>query len=66
MGSFYWGYALTQIASSIVVNFLGPKRFLAILIFTSSAATMCIPVVASMHPSLVTLLRVLAGAAQVN
>jgi len=64
MGSFYWGYALTQIASSIIVNFLGPKRFLAILIFTSSAATMCIPVVAAMHPSLVTLLRVLAGAAQ--
>ncbi|CAF4892296.1 unnamed protein product, partial [Rotaria sp. Silwood1] len=33
LGSFYWGYALTQIASSVVVNLIGPKRFLALLIF---------------------------------
>jgi MFS family permease len=65
LGSFYWGYALTQIASSVAVNFLGPKKFLAILIFVSSIATIFIPVFSKLHPSVVILLRVLAGAAQV-
>jgi len=64
LGSFYWGYALTQIASSIAVNLLGPKRFLAIVIFVSSVATMLLPVFSTLHPSFVILLRVLTGAAQ--
>lgn len=66
LGSFYWGYALTQIAASVIVNYLGAKRFLALLIFTSSAATALLPVFSSLHPSFVTLLRVVAGAAQVH
>ncbi|CAF4221023.1 unnamed protein product, partial [Adineta steineri] len=64
LGSFYWGYALTQVASSVAVNLLGPKRFLAILIFISSAATMLLPIFAKLHPSFVILIRVVAGAAQ--
>ncbi|CAF1012488.1 unnamed protein product [Adineta steineri] len=64
LGSFYWGYALTQVASSVAVNLLGPKRFLAILIFISSAATMLLPIFAKFHPSFVILIRVVAGAAQ--
>ncbi|CAF3353503.1 unnamed protein product [Rotaria sp. Silwood2] len=64
LGSFYWGYALTQIVSSVVVNLLGPKRFLALLIFLSSISTILLPVFAKFHPSVVILLRVLAGAAQ--
>ncbi len=65
LGSFYWGYALTQIASSVIVNCLGPKRFLAIVILLSSIATLLLPLLASFHPAFVIFLRVLAGAAQV-
>ncbi|CAF2682203.1 unnamed protein product [Rotaria sp. Silwood2] len=57
LGSFYWGYALTQIPSSVVVNILGPKRFLAILILVSSIATLCLPIVSKFHPFFVILLR---------
>lgn len=57
---------MTQIASSVAVNLLGPKRFLAILIFVSSVATILLPVFSKLHPSFVILLRVLAGAAQVR
>ncbi|CAF4792009.1 unnamed protein product [Rotaria sp. Silwood1] len=64
LGSFYWGYALTQIASSVVVNLIGPKRFLALLIFLSSLSTLLLPIFSKFHPSIVVLLRVLAGAAQ--
>ena len=66
IGSFYWGYMLTQVASSVAVNFFGPKRFLALLIFISSVAVMTIPIVSNFHPSFVIMLRVLAGAAQVR
>ncbi len=65
LGSFFWGYALTQVASSVAVNLLGPKRFLAILIFISSIATILLPMFAKLHPSFVIFLRVVAGAAQV-
>ncbi|CAF1055789.1 unnamed protein product [Adineta ricciae] len=64
LGSFYWGYALTQVASSVAVNIFGPKRFLALLIFFSSMATMLLPIFSKFHPSIVILLRVVAGAAQ--
>ncbi|UJR30737.1 hypothetical protein I4U23_018257 [Adineta vaga] len=64
LGSFYWGYALTQVASSVAVNIFGPKRFLALLIFISSFATILLPVFSKLHPSFVILLRVVAGAAQ--
>ncbi|CAF3679805.1 unnamed protein product [Rotaria socialis] len=64
LGSFYWGYALTQIPSSVAVNILGPKRFLAILILVSSAATLLVPLVSNLHPAAVILLRIVAGAAQ--
>lgn len=56
---------MTQVVSSVAVNFLGPRRFLAILIFISSLATVLIPMVSKLHPSLVIILRVVAGAAQV-
>ncbi|CAF4782440.1 unnamed protein product [Rotaria magnacalcarata] len=64
LGSFYWGYALTQIPSSVAVNILGPKRFLAIVILVSSAATLLVPLVSNLHPAAVILLRIVAGAAQ--
>ncbi|CAF4108806.1 unnamed protein product [Rotaria sordida] len=64
LGSFYWGYALTQIASSVAVNIFGPKQFLAMLICVSSIATLLLPVVSKFGSSLVVLLRVVAGAAQ--
>ncbi|CAF1132130.1 unnamed protein product [Adineta ricciae] len=64
LGSFYWGYALTQVASSVAVNLLGPKRFLALLIFASSMATILLPIFSKLHPSLVIALRIVAGAAQ--
>ncbi|CAF1111366.1 unnamed protein product [Rotaria sordida] len=64
LGSFYWGYALTQIISSVIVNSLGPRRFLAILIFISSISTVLLPIFSKFHPSFVVVLRILAGAAQ--
>ncbi|CAF1315247.1 unnamed protein product [Adineta steineri] len=64
LGSFYWGYALTQIASSIAVTYFGPKRFLAMLIFMSSLATLLLPVISTWSSPFIILLRVVAGAAQ--
>ncbi|CAF0921048.1 unnamed protein product [Rotaria sordida] len=64
LGSFYWGYALTQIASSVAVNIFGPKQFLAMLICVSSIATLLLPIVSKFGSAFVILLRVVAGAAQ--
>jgi len=57
---------MTQVVSSVAVNILGPKRFLAILIFVSSLATILIPVFSKFHSAFVIILRILAGAAQVR
>ncbi|CAF4435176.1 unnamed protein product, partial [Adineta steineri] len=65
LGSFYWGYPLTQIASSIAVTYFGPKRFLALLIFMSSLATLLLPVISTWSSPFIVLLRIIAGAAQV-
>ncbi|CAF1171597.1 unnamed protein product [Adineta steineri] len=64
LGSFYWGYALTQIASSIAVTYFGPKRFLALLIFMSSLATVLLPIISTWSSPFIILLRIVAGAAQ--
>ncbi|CAF4026783.1 unnamed protein product [Adineta steineri] len=64
LGSFYWGYALTQIVSSIAVTYFGPKRFLAMLIFMSSLATLVLPVISTWSSPFIILLRIIAGAAQ--
>lgn len=65
LGSFYWGYASTQILSSLLVNLFGPKRFLALLILISSVATLLIPLVSNLNEYAVIALRIVAGAAQV-
>ncbi|CAF4986417.1 unnamed protein product [Rotaria magnacalcarata] len=64
LGSFYWGYALTQVISSVIVNKMGPQRFLALVIFISSLSTLMIPILSEFHPSGVVVARVIAGAAQ--
>ncbi|CAF1298680.1 unnamed protein product, partial [Didymodactylos carnosus] len=46
LGSFYWGYMLTQVAGGIAVNYLGPQKFIAIVVFLSSLCTLLLPMVA--------------------
>ena len=65
LGSFYWGYALTQVLSSLVVRLLGARRLLGLLIFVSSTATLLIPIFSQFNSWLVIFLRILAGVAQV-
>ncbi|CAF1297990.1 unnamed protein product [Didymodactylos carnosus] len=64
LGSFYWGYMLTQVAGGIAVNYLGPQKFIAIVVFLSSLCTLLLPMVALVNSAIVIILRVITGASQ--
>ena len=66
LGSFFWGYVLTQIPGGILAERFGPKIVFLICMGTVGIASVLVPVAAQVHPYMLMALRVIQGLAQVS
>ena len=66
LGSFFWGYLVTQIPSGWMANRLSAKRVFGYFMLMTAGATLLVPAGAMISYSVLVLLRIIAGIGQVH
>ena len=66
LGSFFWGYIVTQMPGGWLASRFGGKRVFGWFMFLSSVATLLSPVAARNSPYFLIVLRVIVGVGQVS
>jgi MFS family permease len=66
ISSFFWGYAITQVPGGRLSERFGVKKVMVVAMLSTALCSMFIPLAASMHFSVVILLRVIMGLLEVS
>jgi len=65
LGSFFWGYLITQVPGGWLANRFSAKRVLGYFMLMTAGATLLMPAGARFGASAVVLLRIVAGIGEV-